>query len=225
MNYASLCARASNTPEGAALMDVHFDPVVLKLISILKRARPDLSDEDIFWGYHFVTRGLDEHARPAPRDRPPVGRSPPLRRLPGGQEAHRQVHGGRPWPWLSRGCIALRGAEGVLVPPDRIELSTSALPRMRSTTELRRRFRPPGRGKGGVLAKGRPGGKRNRLDGDSAGTVAHGRHGRNPAAPSPPNRPPATMQAPAPKAAREARLAAALRDNLWRRKAPPKGQT
>src|SRR3569833_3392160 len=35
MNYAAFCARVSNTPEGAALMDVHFDPVVLKLVSIL----------------------------------------------------------------------------------------------------------------------------------------------------------------------------------------------
>ena len=33
MNYAAFCARVSNTPEGAALMDVHFDPVVLKLVS------------------------------------------------------------------------------------------------------------------------------------------------------------------------------------------------
>lgn len=58
MNYAAFCARVSNTPEGAALMDVHFDPVVLKLVGILKRALPDYSDEDIFWGYHFVTGAL-----------------------------------------------------------------------------------------------------------------------------------------------------------------------
>lgn len=58
MNYAAFCARVSNTPEGAALMDVHFDPVVLKLVSILKRALPDYSEEDIFWGYHFVTGAL-----------------------------------------------------------------------------------------------------------------------------------------------------------------------
>ena len=58
MNYAAFGARVSNTPEGAALMDVHFDPVVLKLVSILKRALPDYSDEDIFWGYHFVTGAL-----------------------------------------------------------------------------------------------------------------------------------------------------------------------
>ena len=58
MNYASLCARVSNTPEGAELMDTHFDPVVLKLIAILARALPGTPQEDIFWGYHFVTGAL-----------------------------------------------------------------------------------------------------------------------------------------------------------------------
>jgi AcrR family transcriptional regulator len=58
MNYAAFCARVSTTPEGAELMDIHFDPVVLRLVSILKRALPDYSDEDIFWGYHFVTGAL-----------------------------------------------------------------------------------------------------------------------------------------------------------------------
>lgn len=37
------------------MMDLHFDPVVLKLIGILKQALPGCSDEDIFWGYDFVT--------------------------------------------------------------------------------------------------------------------------------------------------------------------------
>ena len=58
MNYAAFGARVSNTPEGAELMDVHFDPVVLKLVSILKRALPDTPEEDIFWGYHFITGAL-----------------------------------------------------------------------------------------------------------------------------------------------------------------------
>jgi AcrR family transcriptional regulator len=58
MNYAAFCARVSNTPEGAELMDTHFDPVVLKLVSILKRAMPETPPEDIFWGYHFVTGAL-----------------------------------------------------------------------------------------------------------------------------------------------------------------------
>lgn len=58
MNYGTFGARVSNTPEGAALMDVYFDPVVLKLVSILKRALPQHSEQDIFWGYHFVTGAL-----------------------------------------------------------------------------------------------------------------------------------------------------------------------
>jgi AcrR family transcriptional regulator len=58
LNWAALCARVSNTPEGAALMDEHYDPVVLKLVSILKRALPDTPQEDIFWSYHFLTGAL-----------------------------------------------------------------------------------------------------------------------------------------------------------------------
>lgn len=58
MNYAAFCSRISNTPEGAVLMDAYFDPVVLKLVSILKRALPGHSEEDIFWAYHFVTGAL-----------------------------------------------------------------------------------------------------------------------------------------------------------------------
>lgn len=58
-NYAKLGAQVANTPEwGATLMDEHFDPVVLRLISILKKALPDCAEEDIFWGYHFVTGAL-----------------------------------------------------------------------------------------------------------------------------------------------------------------------
>ncbi len=58
-NYGRLGAQVANTPEwGAELMDKHFDPVVLRLISLLKRALPHCDDEDIFWGYHFVTGAL-----------------------------------------------------------------------------------------------------------------------------------------------------------------------
>ncbi|WP_292228117.1 TetR/AcrR family transcriptional regulator [Brevundimonas sp.] len=57
-NYGALGAQASNTPYGAELMDFHFDPVVLKLIDLLKKALPDCAEEDIFWGYHFVTGAL-----------------------------------------------------------------------------------------------------------------------------------------------------------------------
>ncbi len=58
-NYAALGAQVANTPKwGAALMDDHFDPVVLRLIDLLKKALPGCAEEDIFWGYHFVTGGL-----------------------------------------------------------------------------------------------------------------------------------------------------------------------
>ncbi len=58
-NYAALGAQVANTPEwGAELMDQHFDPVVLRLIELLKKALPGCAEEDIFWGYHFVTGAL-----------------------------------------------------------------------------------------------------------------------------------------------------------------------
>ncbi len=58
-NAAALAAQVANTPEwGAAMMDEHFDPLVLRLIGILKQALPDCAEEDIFWGYHFVTGAL-----------------------------------------------------------------------------------------------------------------------------------------------------------------------
>lgn len=58
-NYAALGAQVANTPEwGASLMDEHFDPVVLRLISLLKKALPDCPEANIFWGYHFVTGAL-----------------------------------------------------------------------------------------------------------------------------------------------------------------------
>ena len=58
-NYAALGALMSNSPEwGAELMNRNFDPVVLRLIEILKKALPDCSEEDLFWGYHFVTGAL-----------------------------------------------------------------------------------------------------------------------------------------------------------------------
>jgi AcrR family transcriptional regulator len=58
-NYGTLASQVASTPEwGAAMMDEHFDPVVLRLISLLRKALPGVSEEDIFWGYHFVSGGL-----------------------------------------------------------------------------------------------------------------------------------------------------------------------
>jgi AcrR family transcriptional regulator len=58
-NYGALGAQVANTPKwGAELMDKHFDPVVMRLIGLLRRALPECSKEDVFWGYHFVSGAL-----------------------------------------------------------------------------------------------------------------------------------------------------------------------
>jgi len=53
-NYAALGAQVANTPEWGA----QIDPVVLRLIGLLRKALPECADEDIFWGYHFVSGAL-----------------------------------------------------------------------------------------------------------------------------------------------------------------------
>lgn len=58
-NFGALSAQVNNTPAwGAEVMDRLYDPVVLRLIALLKQAMPACSEEDIFWGYHFVTGAL-----------------------------------------------------------------------------------------------------------------------------------------------------------------------
>ena len=54
-NYGAFGSQVSNTPEGAAMFDQYFDVLVLRLIGVLRKALPDIPEEDIFWGYHFVT--------------------------------------------------------------------------------------------------------------------------------------------------------------------------
>lgn len=58
-NAGTLAALVASTPEwGAEMFDHWFDPVVLRLVDLLKRALPDAAEEDIFWGYHFVSGAL-----------------------------------------------------------------------------------------------------------------------------------------------------------------------
>ena len=58
-HFGALSAQINNTPVwGAEVMDRLFDPVVLRLIGLLRQALPDAAEEDIFWGYHFVTGAL-----------------------------------------------------------------------------------------------------------------------------------------------------------------------
>jgi AcrR family transcriptional regulator len=58
-NYGALSAQVANTPEwGAEMMDQSFDPVVLRLIDLLKKALPDSAVEEILLGYLFVSGAL-----------------------------------------------------------------------------------------------------------------------------------------------------------------------
>lgn len=57
-NFGALGAQVSNTTYGAEMFDKHFDPVVRRLLELLKKAMPECPPEDIFWGYHFVTGAL-----------------------------------------------------------------------------------------------------------------------------------------------------------------------
>ena len=57
-NYGALAGQVNNAPVwGSETMSL-FDPTALKLIDLLKKAMPDTAEEDIFWGYQFVTGAL-----------------------------------------------------------------------------------------------------------------------------------------------------------------------
>lgn len=58
-NYGTLGAMVAHTPEwGTEIMSRLMDPVVLRLIDLLKKAMPGVPDEKIYWGYHFVSGAL-----------------------------------------------------------------------------------------------------------------------------------------------------------------------
>ena len=95
-NYGALGAQVASTPEwGARMMDEHFDPVVLRLIGLLKKALPECAEEDIFWGYHFVTGALMLTLAQTGRIDKLSGRPLPVGRLRRRQGAHGDLHGGR----------------------------------------------------------------------------------------------------------------------------------
>ncbi|WP_374407022.1 TetR/AcrR family transcriptional regulator [Pelagerythrobacter sp.] len=58
-NYGALAGLINNSSEwGARLMDDNFDSAVLRLVELLRKALPDCSEADLFWGYHFVSGAL-----------------------------------------------------------------------------------------------------------------------------------------------------------------------
>ncbi len=53
-----LGAQANSTPGWGADKMEYFNPTVLVLIGLLKKALPECEEERLFWGYHFVSGSL-----------------------------------------------------------------------------------------------------------------------------------------------------------------------
>lgn len=57
--YFSLIAQVSNTPEwGGETMARYFDPVVQRLIALVRRALPEAPVADLYWSYHMLSGAL-----------------------------------------------------------------------------------------------------------------------------------------------------------------------
>lgn len=58
-NYFRLLALVNNTPQwGGETMTRYFDPVIRRLVDLLRRCMPGAGDEDLFWCYHFLSGAL-----------------------------------------------------------------------------------------------------------------------------------------------------------------------
>lgn len=58
-NYLALVGQVANTHSwGGEVMTRSFDPVIQRLISVIRRALPEARDEDLYWGYHCVSGAL-----------------------------------------------------------------------------------------------------------------------------------------------------------------------
>ncbi len=58
-NYLALIAWVGNMHDwGGEVMTRSFDPVIQRLISIIRRALPDAREEDLYWAYHFLSGAL-----------------------------------------------------------------------------------------------------------------------------------------------------------------------
>lgn len=57
--FGKIAAQANSAAGwGAEKMTKYFNPVVLALIDLLKKAMPGCDEETIFWGYHFVSGAM-----------------------------------------------------------------------------------------------------------------------------------------------------------------------
>lgn len=58
-NYFRLVALVNNTYQwGGEMMTRYFDPVIRKLIDLLRRCMPQADDTNLFWCYHFLSGAL-----------------------------------------------------------------------------------------------------------------------------------------------------------------------
>jgi AcrR family transcriptional regulator len=57
--FGKISAQANSAAGwGAEKMTKYFNPVVLALIELLKKAMPECDEQTIFWGYHFVSGAM-----------------------------------------------------------------------------------------------------------------------------------------------------------------------
>jgi AcrR family transcriptional regulator len=57
--FGKIAAQANSAAGwGAEKITKYFNPVVLALIDLLKKAMPECDEEKIFWGYHFVSGAM-----------------------------------------------------------------------------------------------------------------------------------------------------------------------
>lgn len=57
--YFALIGVVNNTPVwGGETMTRYFDPVIHRLISVVKKALPKAREEDLFWSYHMLSGSL-----------------------------------------------------------------------------------------------------------------------------------------------------------------------
>ena len=58
-NYFALVAQVNNTPVwGGETMTRYFDPVIHRLIALLRKVLPEARDEDLYWSYHMLSGAL-----------------------------------------------------------------------------------------------------------------------------------------------------------------------
>ena len=58
-NYFRLVALVNNTAAwGGAMMTRTFDPVIQRLVEMLRRCMPGCADADLYWCYHFLSGAL-----------------------------------------------------------------------------------------------------------------------------------------------------------------------